>query len=145
MSEHAETKDQYEAGEGLAAEHQNAEGKIKIAEDVVAQLAVKALAGVEGVQPANSGLMANLRLGRKSTGGVRITVTEGDEPEIQVDTYVTVKYGLRIPDVCWDVQEAVKTQVEKFTGYTVKGVNVYVQGVSFSDKKEDTESETEGD
>jgi len=115
------------------------EGKIRISEDVIAQLAVKALLSVDGVQPANPGLMANLRMGRKASSGVRISVTEGDSPEIQVDTYIAVRYSLRIPDVCWDVQEAVKDQVERFTGYTVKSVNVYVQGITFVEKKSSPE------
>lgn len=111
------------------------EGKIRISEDVIAQLAIKALLSVDGVQPANPGLMANLRMGRKATNGVRITISEGDAPEIQVDTYISVRYSLRIPDVCWDVQEAVKDQVERYTGYAVKSVNVYVQGITFVEKK----------
>lgn len=124
-----------ESAESSVVEETGLEGRIRISEDVIAQLAVKALLSVEGVQPANPGLMANLRLGRKTANGVRISVTDGDVPEIQVDTYVSVKYGLRIPDVCWDVQEAVKEQVERHTGYSVKAVNVYVQGISFIEKK----------
>ncbi|MBP8784395.1 MAG: Asp23/Gls24 family envelope stress response protein [Synergistaceae bacterium] len=124
-----------ESVENGAVEETALEGRIRISEDVIAQLAVKALLSVEGVQPANPGLMANLRLGRKTANGVRISVTDGEVPEIQVDTYVSVKYGLRIPDVCWDVQEAVKEQVERHTGYSVKAVNVYVQGISFIEKK----------
>ena len=111
------------------------EGKIRISEDVISQLAIKALLSVEGVQPANPGLMVNLRMGRKAANGVRISLTDGDNPEIQVDTYVLVKYSLRIPDVCWDVQEAVKDQIERYTGYSVKSVNVYVQGITFPDSK----------
>jgi uncharacterized alkaline shock family protein YloU len=111
------------------------EGKIRISEDVISQLAIKALMSVDGVQPANPGLMANLRMGRKASNGVRISISEGDAPEIQVDTYVSVKYGLRIPDICWDVQEAIKDQVERYTGYSVKSVNVYVQGITFVEKK----------
>jgi uncharacterized alkaline shock family protein YloU len=110
------------------------EGKIRISEDVISQLAIKALLSVDGVQPANPGLMANLRMGRKAANGVRITISDGEAPEIQVDTYVSVKYSLRIPDVCWDVQEAVKDQVERYTGYSVKSVNVYVQGITFTEK-----------
>jgi uncharacterized alkaline shock family protein YloU len=112
------------------------EGKIRISEDVISQLAIKALLSVEGIQPANPGLMANLRMGRKAANGVRISISDGDTPEIQVDTYVSVKYSLRIPDVCWDVQEAVKEQIERYTGYSVKSVNVYVQGITFADKQE---------
>jgi uncharacterized alkaline shock family protein YloU len=111
------------------------EGKIRISEDVISQLAIKALLSVEGIQPANPGLMANLRMGRKAANGVRISISDGETPEIQVDTYVSVKYSLRIPDVCWDVQEAVKDQIERYTGYTVKSVNVYVQGITFADKQ----------
>lgn len=130
----------------------NLEGKIRISEDVIAQLATKALSGVDGVQPASPGLMANLRLGRKTVNGVRIAISEAEVPEIDVDVYITVKYGMRIPDVCWDVQEAVKDQIERFTGYSIKGVNIYVQGIAFADKKPEAAdgedlsySETEGE
>ena len=119
---------------GSSIDQSNLEGKIRISEDVIAQLATKALNSVEGVSPANPGLMANLRLGRKTVNGVRISISDGDSPEILVDAYISVKYGLRIPDVCWDVQEAVKEQIERFTGYSIKGVNIYVQGISFADK-----------
>ena len=119
---------------GSYIDQSNLEGKIRISEDVIAQLATKALNSVEGVSPANPGLMANLRLGRKTVNGVRISISDGDSPEILVDAYISVKYGLRIPDVCWDVQEAVKEQIERFTGYSIKGVNIYVQGISFADK-----------
>lgn len=116
----------------------NLEGKIRISEDVIAQLATKALSSIEGVMPANPGLMANLRLGRKTINGVRIAVSESESPEIDIDVYITIKYGLRIPDVCWDVQEAIKEQVERFTGYSIKGVNIYVQGITFAEKKVET-------
>jgi uncharacterized alkaline shock family protein YloU len=132
--------------EATTADQPGLEGKIRISEDVIAQLAVKALLSIDGVQPANPGLMANLRMGRKASNGIRITIAEGDTPEIQVDTYISVKYSLRIPDACWDVQEAIKDQVERYTGYSVKSVNVYVQGITFVEKKgaaDSLEQETE--
>lgn len=127
---------------GAIIDQANLEGKIRISEDVIAQLATKALSGVEGVMPASPGLMANLRLGRKTINGVRIAISETETPEIDIDVYITVKYGLRIPDVCWDVQEAIKDQVERFTGYSIKGVNIYVQGISFADKKAEYSEES---
>ena len=139
----SETGETGEIAAGNTIDQSNLEGKIRISEDVIAQLATKALNSVEGVTPANPGLMANLRLGRKTVNGVRITISDGDAPEIVVDAYIAVKYGLRIPDVCWDVQEAVKEQIERFTGYTIKGVNVYVQGVTFGDKKETSATHAE--
>lgn len=126
-----------------ALDQSNLEGKIRISEDVIAQLATKAINSIEGVEPANPGIMANLRLGRKTINGVRISITEGEKPEIVVDAYVTIKYGLRIPDACWDVQEAVKEQIERFTGYEIKGVNIYVQGITFADNKKSEVAEVE--
>jgi uncharacterized alkaline shock family protein YloU len=134
-----------ETSQDATIDQSNLEGKIHISEDVIAQLAIKALNSVEGVSPANPGLMANLRIGRKTVNGVRISLSEDTEtPEIIVDTYISVKYGLRLPDVCWDVQEAVKEQIEKFTGYAIKGVNVYVHNITFADNKQpDEKSEPE--
>lgn len=139
----ADEKAQAEPGVDQA----NLEGKVRISEEVIAQLVAKALSSVEGVSPANPGLMTNLRLGRKTTNGVRISISDGDAAEIVVDAYISVKYGLRIPDVCWDVQEAVKEQIERFTGYSIKSVNVYVQGITFaeSDAGEEKDEEAASD
>lgn len=128
---------QYEEVQQEPGAQSNMEGKIHISEEVITQIASKALSTVEGVAPSSPGLMANLRMGRRAVGGVRISVSDDQEtPEIQVDTYVSIRYGLRIPDVCWDVQEAIKDQVERFSGYAVKSVNVYVQDITFPEKDE---------
>lgn len=118
-----------EGPEGMPNE--KSDGTVRISEDVIAQIATQALLKVSGVQPANPGIVANLRIGKKTSGGVRITVEEGDVPSVVVDAYISTKYGLRIPDIAWDVQESIKKTLEQFTGYNVKGVNVFVQGVFF--------------
>lgn len=110
---------------------EKSEGSVRISEEVIAQIATQALLKVNGVQPASPGLVANLRIGKKTTGGVRISVEEGDVPSVSVDAYITTKYGLRIPDISWDVQESIKKSLEQYTGYSVKAVNVFVQGVFF--------------
>jgi uncharacterized alkaline shock family protein YloU len=51
-----------------------------------------------------------------------------------VDVYILVKFGLRIPDLAWDVQEMIKKNIEEYTGYKVKAVNVNVQGIYFKNK-----------
>lgn len=111
------------------------EGNVSISEEVIAHLAANALNTVEGVFPSNPGLMANLRLGRKTINGIRVTSSEAENPEITIDAYILVKYGLRIPDICWDVQESIKKHVEQTTGYQLKSVNIYVQGISFANNK----------
>ncbi|HCD72070.1 MAG TPA: Asp23/Gls24 family envelope stress response protein, partial [Thermovirga lienii] len=63
-------------------------GSVKISEEVIAQIATQALLSVKGVQPASPGLVANLRLGKKSSSGVKISVHDGEVPSIAVEAYV---------------------------------------------------------
>ncbi len=108
-------------------------GTVKVSEEVVARIAMKAISGFDGVKPAVPGFITGLRLGRKTISGVRVNVSYDEEnPEIIVDAYVLVRYGLRLPDVCWDLQESLKQQLEKAVGYAIKAVNVYVCGIDFS-------------
>ena len=69
------------------------------------------------------------RLGRKNLSkGVKVEV---GEKETAIDLYIIVEYGVRIPEVAWNIQESVKKAVESMTGLTVVEVNVHIQGVSF--------------
>ena len=101
-------------------------GAIHISEDVIVELASKTIQGIPNIKTAQrSG--SKFGLGRKSAG-IKASV---DHPQgvINIDAYVLVKYGQRIPDLAWDVQEKIKDNLERYTGYSVKAVNVNVQGV----------------
>ena len=102
-------------------------------EDVIQEIARRALTHITSVVPASSGASV-LGLGRKNPEGVKISIVEEDNrSQISVDAYVLVRYGLRIPDVAWDLQEFLKNELEGSTGYEVKAVNIYVQGVYFGE------------
>lgn len=80
-------------------------------------------------------------LGRRNfSKGVRVEV--GTE-EAKIEIFIIVNYGVRIPDVAWDIQESVKNAVETMTGLNVTHVNVHVQGVHFPKTEEELEEETE--
>lgn len=106
---------------------------LRVSEEVVFEIARRALARVTSVMPGSSGTSV-LGLGRKNPDGVKITIAEEERrTRISVDAYVLVRYGLRIPDVAWDLQEFLKNSLEDAVGYDVKAVNVYVQGVFFGE------------
>lgn len=105
------------------------DGVIHISEDVIVELTKKTILGIPNIQAANTRLSAKFGIGRKGGDGIRVSVEDGPSPTITVDAYVLVKYGQRIPDLAWDVQEKVKANLERYTGYTVKAVNVNVQGI----------------
>ena len=109
----------------------NALGTIRIADEVVSIIAGLAATEVEGVAGMSGGIAGGIAeiLGRKNfSKGVKVEV---GEKEAAIDLYIIVKYGVRIPDIALNVQEAVKAAIENMTGLNTVEVNVHVQGVGF--------------
>ena len=106
----------------------NALGTIRIADEVVSIIAGLAATEVAGMSGGIAGGIAEI-LGRKNfSKGVKVEV---GEKEAAIDLYIIVKYGVRIPDIALNVQEAVKAAIENMTGLSTVEVNVHVQGVGF--------------
>jgi uncharacterized alkaline shock family protein YloU len=109
---------------------------LNISEDVIGIIAGLAAAEVEGIAGMSLGFVDGLNqiLGsnKKYAKGVKI---ELEGKKVIVDLYVNVKYGVRIPDVAWSAQQAVKKAVENMTGLDVASVNINVQGIIFEKKE----------
>ncbi len=109
---------------------------LTISEEVIGIIAGLAAAEVEGVSGMTLGFVdgINQMLGnnKKYTKGVKIEL-EGND--VTIDLYVIVKYGVKIPDVAFSIQNSVKSSVESMTGLNVKAVNINVQGVTFDKEK----------
>jgi len=114
-------------------------GAIKIANEVVGIIAGLAATEVKGVAGMSGGIVGGIAeaLGKKNfSRGVKVEV---GERQAAVDLFVIMEYGVRIPDVSWEVQNAVKNAIESMTGLEVVEVNVHVQGINLhtDDKKEE--------
>lgn len=111
-------------------------GNIKISVDVVAAIAGIATNEVEGVAGMNSSLAGGIAeiFGTKKnvSRGVKVDIKEENTV---IDLFITVDYGVRIPELAWEIQENVKNSVETMTGLTVEKVNIHVEGVSFEKEK----------
>ncbi len=119
-------------------------GVVRIADEVVSIIAGLAATEIEGVSSMSGGIGGGIAevLGRRNLSkGVKVEV--GTE-EAKIDIFIIVDYGVRIPDVAWDIQESVKKAVEDMTGLKVAHVNVHVQGIQFP-KGEDEEPEEEAE
>ncbi|MEG1363112.1 MAG: Asp23/Gls24 family envelope stress response protein [Clostridia bacterium] len=112
---------------------------LNISEDVIGIIAGLAASEVEGIAGMTVGFVDGINqiLGgnKKYAKGVKI---ELDGKKVTIDIYVNVKYGVRIPDIAWSAQNAVKKSVENMTGLEVSSVNINVQGIIF-DKKNKVE------
>ena len=117
---------------------------IRISDDVVsviAGVAVSEVSGVAGMAGGFAGGISEVFSGKKNLSkGIKVEVGEKDT---KIDVNIIVEYGVRIPDVAFEIQNRVKKAVETMTGLNVVEVNVHVQGVSTEGKEEIEEVKTE--
>ena len=104
---------------------------IKIANDVVASIAGAAVSEVPGVYGMAGGITEIF--GKKGlTKGIKVEV---GEKETKIDVNVIVEYGVRIPDMAFEIQNRVKKAVETMTGLNVTSVNIHIQGINIPEKR----------
>ncbi len=136
-----EVKNNEESQAEVSLENSN----IKIADDVIAVIAGAAASEVPGVASMAGGFAGGISevfSGKKNFAkGIRV---EAGEKETRIDVNIIVEYGVRIPDVAFEIQNRVKKAVENMTGLVVEEVNVHVQGVN-TDTAVSEKTETEND
>ena len=119
------------------------ESGIKISDDVVAVIAgiaVSEVKGVSGMSGGFAGGISEVLSGKKNMAkGIKV---ESNEKDTKIDVNIIVEYGVRIPDVAFEIQNRVKKSVETMTGLKVSAVNVHVQGVKtdIDDQNKDTQA-----
>ena len=111
-------------------------GKIDISDDVIATIAGIATNEIDGVYGMSGGVVGGIaeKLGGKKNlqKGVKVDV----KPEgAVIELYIIVNFGVRIPDLAWNIQENVKNSVETMTGIDVKKVNIHIDGVKFREEE----------
>ncbi len=122
---------------------------VKISDDVVqiiAGIAAGEVKGVHGMGNTLTGGIAELLGGKKPVSrGVKVDIQENT---VTIDMHIIAEYGVRIPDIAWQVQEKVKEAVENMTGLTVLKVNIHIDGIHIekdSQGTSQTEQETDKD
>jgi uncharacterized alkaline shock family protein YloU len=111
-------------------------GTVKISDDIIAICAMNATIKTPGVAELSSGFSENISkniFGKEPLyRGIKVSQNENG---ILIDINVIVNYGVKIPEVAWDIQKSVKAEVEHMTDTAVRAVNIHVQGVNFVDEK----------
>lgn len=106
---------------------------IVITDEVIAIVAGAAATEVDTVAGMSTGFAGDIVEvlgGKNPTKGVKVVM---NEERAAIDLYVVVKYGHKISDIAWEIQEKVKETVENMTGAVVESVNIHVQGIDFSE------------
>lgn len=122
--------------------NQSEVGIIKISDEVIAIIAGLAASEIKGIVSMSSGKVEEWTQkisGKKNIArGVKVNV-EGDSAVI--DLFLTVEYGMKIPEIADKVQSNVKKTVESLTGLIVNKVNVNVMNIYVSKIAENEMSE----
>ncbi len=104
-------------------------GKIVISEDVICTIAGIATAEVEGVCGMASNIVTDIaeKIGKKNlTKGIKVEINDN---AATVEVHFIAKYGVKLTEVCWEIQERVKKAIETMSGMEVVKVNAFVEGI----------------
>nr|WP_207903311.1 Asp23/Gls24 family envelope stress response protein [Hazenella coriacea] len=110
---------------------------LKFSADVIETIAGIAASEIEGIVAMSGGMVEGFaeRLGRKNLSkGVSV---ELGEMEVAVDLKVIVEYGRNVPHLYKQVVESVEQAIENMTGLSVVEVNMFVEGVTLQEEKEE--------
>jgi len=104
-------------------------GIVKINNNAITTIASTAALEVKGVSKVGRGIgktIYEILMRRGGKNGVKVYTSEN---ELRLILYITVDYGIDVTRVADEVQENVKTAVEKMTGLVVSAIDVIVEGV----------------
>lgn len=124
---------------------QSDDGKISIAQTVVAKVAGMACREIPGVHSMGAGASRALgSLRERIPGSSGPSVTQGvgvevGETQAAIDLDIVVEYGVAIAEIGRSVQRNVKQSVERMTGLSVVEVNVAIDDVHLPSTGDDTE------
>ena len=105
------------------------DGRISIAEDVIASIASIAAEKVDGIAHSSSGGGGGLM---SIFGGEDVAPnikTELSNEEVRVELRISVEYGYPVHEVAQGVQQNVQRDIEQLAGITVANVDVFVKKV----------------
>ncbi len=119
-------------------------GDIRIHESVIASLARRATLKVAGVSRlAGHALVDNIAeiVGSRRMQSRNITITLGEDNNVEIEIKVVFKFGFNIPQVATDVQKAVISEVEQTTGMNVTSVHILIQDIEEENHTDDEEED----
>lgn len=115
----------------MAVKIQNQFGNIDISNEVIATVVGGAATEIFGIvgMASKKQIRDNLNEILKRDNYSKGVMIRQEDEGIAVDVYIIVGYGTKISEVCRNVQDKVKYNLDSMLGITAESVNVIVQGV----------------
>lgn len=104
-------------------------GSIQIDKKVLADIAFSAINDIDGASLVPQDVQNRFLefFGKKSYSGINVAIDK--ENQVAIEVRICVVYGVNIPDIARQVQDAIRAAVERTADITLKDVNVIVQGI----------------
>ncbi|GAG21003.1 unnamed protein product [marine sediment metagenome] len=116
-------------------------GEINVTIETIGSIVSLNLADVKGVVGSRKSIIKEItEMLRGDTSENEIEETsrtikvEIKDNKPLINLYIIIKYGVRIPDIAWDIQSRVKEGLRKKLGTDIYEIDIHVQGIQFPKK-----------
>ena len=116
-------------------------GEINVTEETIGSIVSLNLADVKGVVGSRKSIIkeiTDMLRGDTSENEIeeasRNIKVEIKDNKPLINLYIVIKYGVRIPDIAWDIQSRVKEGLMKKLGTDINEIDIHVQGIQFPKK-----------
>lgn len=115
-------------------------GEINISQETIESMVRLSLTDVKGVvggskrtiiKEITDMLMGNTNGMDNTSRNIKVEIKENN---IFIDLFIIIKYGVRIPDIAWDIQSRVKEELIRKIESDVREINIHIQGIQFPKK-----------
>jgi len=116
-------------------------GEINITKETIEYMVSLNLAEVKGVVGSRKTII-------KEITDILSGDTEGNEVDISsrtikveikdnkplINLYIIIKYGVRIPDIAWEIQSRIKENIMQKLAINITEIDIHIQGIQFPKK-----------
>jgi uncharacterized alkaline shock family protein YloU len=116
-------------------------GEINITRETIRSMVSLNLAEVKGVVGSRKSIIKEItdmlrgdtseNETEEATRPIKVEIKD-NKPLINL--YIIIKYGVRIPDIAWDIQSRVKEGLIKKLGIEINEIDIHIQGIQFPKK-----------
>lgn len=116
-------------------------GEINVTEETIGSIVSLNLADVKGVVGSRKSIIKEITdmLRGDTSENERAEASRTIKVEIKdnkplINLYIIIKYGVRMPDIAWDIQNRVKEGLMKKLGINIDKIDIHIQGIQFPKK-----------
>lgn len=116
-------------------------GQIEISKETIESIVSLNLADVKGVVGSRKTIIKEITemlMGDTDKSELNIS-SRTIKIEIKNNTplinlYIIIKYGVRIPDIAWDIQNRIKESIKNKLRININEIDIHVEGIQFPKK-----------